>query len=121
MYKINCDIIDRMLSSSDEAANKKIIIDIKLLIDYAKHVSIMDERIKELIQKGDRASDYTIISIEKQRREKHDMAIQCLYELNEISCSMGLDKVYSGGFEESNRGDIAQAIFEFCKYYFAKY
>lgn len=121
MYKINCDIIDKMLNSSDDNTSKTIMFDIKLLIDYAKHVSTMDERIKELVQKGDRASDYTVRLIEQQRREKHDAAIQCLYELNEISHSMGFDKVYQGSFDEADRGDIAQAIFEFCKYYFDKY
>lgn len=121
MYRINYDIIDTMLKTSENDAKKEILFEIKFLIDYAKHISTMEQRIRELIQKDDGMSNYAIRALETQRQEKHNLAIQSLYNLNETAVSMGLEKVYSGGFEETDRGDIAQAIFEFCKWYFKKY
>lgn len=121
MYRIHYDIIDAMLKTSDIDTVKKIMFEIKFLIEYARHISTMEEKIRELIQKNDGASNYAIKVLETQRQEKHNLAIQSLYNLNETAVSLGFDKVYHGGFEETDRGDIAQAIFEFCKWYFEKY
>lgn len=121
MQRINYDIIDAMLSSSETEFYNRIRLDIKLLIDYANHVSTMESKIQELVQNNNSMSDYMIRELEKQRWIKHDAAISGLYELNKIAYKMGLSKVYSGDFNDNERGSIAQAIFEFCKWYLEKY
>lgn len=67
MQRINYDIIDAMLSSSETEFYNRIRLDIKLLIDYANHVSTMESKIQELVQNNNSMSDYMIRELEKQR------------------------------------------------------
>lgn len=121
MHRINYDTINKLLKNSDAENHCTIMFNIKLLTEYARHVSTMSDRIKELISKNDGMSNYMIKELENQRWKKHDMAISALAELNDIADNMGYDKVYTGSFDRDDRGNIAQAIFEFCKWYFNKY
>lgn len=119
MHRINYNVIDRMLKNQDNGYYNSIMFNINLMIDYAKHVSTMSDRINELCLIDNGETAYLIRSIEKQRQEKHDMAINALYELNNIAEKIGCGIVYEGSFDNpDDRGDIAQAIFEFCKQYF---
>lgn len=121
MLRINYDVIDTLLKNANSEYHNKILFNIKLLIEYANHISTMECKIQELIDNHNGMSDYMIKELERQRRSKHDAAIEGLYNLNNIAADIGLSKVYEGNFDESDRGDIAQAIFEFCKWYFDKY
>ncbi len=120
MLRINYDIIDTLLKNANNEYRNKILFNIKLLIEYANHISTMECKIQDLIHNDNGMSNYMIKELERQRRSKHDAAIEGLYNLNNIATDMGLSKVYEGNFDESDRGEIAQAIFELCKWYFEK-
>lgn len=109
---ININVFENMMKSSTQETKKSILFRINILIDYADFVSKLEAMIK---QNSD--SDYIIMKLDQDRREKHDMAISCIQDLNEISADLGLGKFYEGCVNDENRSAIAQAIYEFSKYY----
>ncbi len=109
---ININVFENMLRCADNSTKKSIMFRINLLIDYADFVSKLEEMIKQYSE-----SDYIIMKLDKDRREKHDMAISCIEDLNEISGDLGLGEFYDGPVNEENRNVIAQAIYDFSKYY----
>ena len=77
---ININVFERMLRTADEDTKRTILFDINRLIDYADFVS----KLEDLINQNSESSFITK-KLDSDRREKHNMAISCIAELNEIS------------------------------------
>lgn len=56
-----------------------------------------------------------IESIDSQRTSKHNAAMASLSILNNLAEKLDIDSVYEGEIDEFYRGEVARAIFEFCK------
>lgn len=109
---ININVFEEMLKAAGSDTKKTILFNVNRLIDYADFVSKLEEMVREYSN-----SDYMLIKLDSDRREKHDMAISCIAELNEISNSLELGNFYDGTVDDENRSVIAQAIYNFSKYY----
>lgn len=109
---INFNVFEKMLQIADDTTKKSILFNVNRLIDYADFVSKLEEMIKQYS-----GSDYMIMRLDKDRREKHDMAISCITELNEISNNLKLGNFYDGAVDDESRSIIAQAIYDFSKHY----
>ena len=103
MNNINVELLLKIVDKEN------VLLHIESLKDYAVFISTLEERYKQL----DFNTKYGIYMggvLDSQRREKHDLAIQALNELNKIAESAYGEKIYNGSFDDKYRNEIAQAV-----------
>lgn len=114
MKTIKRESLDIILENNDFASEAQLCLD--NIYSYADCVIGFADN-KKLLTTLYSGDDYRedFMKLDRDRTNKHNAAITGLRMLNRISDALEIDPVYTGDAEEDSRGDIAHAIFEFCK------
>lgn len=89
--------------------NEKVQMLVNRLVDYVEFISKIEKEMSKLNLET-KSGLYMAGVLDSQRREKHDIAIASLMELNEIAQRELGKPIYTGSFDDNYRNEIAQAI-----------
>ena len=110
MSKINFEVFNKLLDINDDSIKNKI----EYLIDYSDYIASLEDKISEL-NLNTKLGIYMAGQYDTTQRDKHGVAINTLFELNEYCKENKLGELYNGEFNDKNRGEIAQAIMDVCE------
>jgi hypothetical protein len=111
MKRLNRDSLNELLG--DSRYKDEVGLALGDVYDYANFVMRLEDEKRAAAVRYE-AAEYReeIQRLDRQRRALHDAAMGALSLLNRIAANVGVEPVYSG---EENRGDMAGAIFDYCK------
>lgn len=110
MYSIDVELFRAL----NELKDNRIELLIKSLADYVIFISKIEKEMSKL-DLDTKSGLYMAGMLDSQRREKHDLAIISLKELNSISNEKFGKLLYNGSFDDEYRNEIAQAIMLLCE------
>ena len=117
MFYINRNSVDELLNNSEYA--KTAWNHLERLYEYASYVMKFENKMKMIQVTAFDTEDFQnrVKNLDEGRRLKHEAAISSLSVLNKIAERINVDCVYEGtiSIDPDYRGEIATAIFEFCK------
>lgn len=103
---------DSLASFIEERVNK--------FIDYATHVTKMELHMQLLNAKGIKGEEWRDIveNMDRNRRSKHENAMDAVNQLNRMSASYGLEPFYEGPVDDEHRYEIGDLCRDICMEYF---
>lgn len=88
--------------------------------DYVSYVAWMETRIQRIEIMGLKGEDYrnAVEPLDRQRRSKHNVAMDAMNQLNRLSSAMGLEPFYEGQVSHECRTQVGDAIGNIVDEYF---
>lgn len=88
--------------------------------EYMSHVAWMETRIQRLTIEGVQGEEWRnqVESLDKQRRSKHNVAMDAINQLNRLSKVVGLEPFYDGPVDHEHRTEIGDVIGNIVNEYF---
>lgn len=93
---------------------------INTFTDYVGHVVWMEARGQRLRAEGYLPDDYQqqMMTLDRQRKSKHEVAMDAINQLNRLSLAMNLDPFYNGEVDNVHRRDVGDVIGDIVNEYF---
>ena len=103
---------DSLASFIEERVNK--------FVDYTTHVTKMELHMQLLNAKGIKGEEWRDIveNMDRNRRSKHENAMDAVNQLNRMSASYGLEPFYEGPVDDEHRYEIGDLCRDICTEYF---
>lgn len=119
MYKER--IANLMTAAKDEPDDLEFVESrMKAFTDYVAHVNWMETRIQRLTIEGVQGEQWrdAVETLDKQRRSKHNVAMDAINQLNRLSKFYDLEPFYDGPVDHENRTQVGDVIGDIVNEYF---
>ncbi len=119
MYKER--VANLMRAVKDEPDDMEFVESrMNVFTEYVSHVAWMETRIQRLTIEGVRGDEWrdAVEKMDRQRRSKHEVAMDAINQLNRLSNVMGLEPFYDGPVDHDHRNEVGDVIGSIVNEYF---